>query len=273
MPAVLTTTRVVGTAIAAALALAVPAAADPPRYGIVHVKVPPGTPSIELGRQLYGGNCATCHGSNGEGITRAAPAARGAGAQHGQGPSLVGVGARAADFYLRTGFMPLERPGAQPVRSRVLFSEREIQALVDYVSSLGNGPPVPQPHPERGNLAEGLHLFRSHCAGCHQIVAEGGYVTGARVPPLEDASAVEIAEAVRIGPYVMPAFSESELSDDQLDSVIAYVQYAKHPDDRGGWALGHLGPVPEGLVAWFLAAAALVATCVLIGKRLSGGPE
>ena len=38
---------------------------------------------------------------------------------------------------------------------------------------------------ERGNLADGLKLFTDHCAGCHQIVGEGGYVTGARVPPLE----------------------------------------------------------------------------------------
>ena len=47
-----------------------------------------------------------------------------------------------------------------------------------------------------------------------------------------------------------------------------YVEWAKHPDDRGGWAIGHVGPVPEGLVTWFLAAAVLVASCVVLGKRL-----
>jgi ubiquinol-cytochrome c reductase cytochrome c subunit len=113
-----------------------------------------------------------------------------------------------------------------------------------------------------------MHLFTDHCAGCHQVVAEGGYVTGALPPPLEDDSAVQIAEAVRIGPYVMPRFSKKAISDKQLDSIIAYVEYAKHPDDRGGWALGHIGPVPEGLVTWFIAASVLIGVCVVIGKRL-----
>jgi ubiquinol-cytochrome c reductase cytochrome c subunit len=100
------------------------------------------------------------------------------------------------------------------------------------------------------------------------VVAEGGYVTGAVAPPLEDATAVQVAQAVRIGPYVMPRFSERAISDAELDSIIAYVQYAKNPDDRGGWALGHLGPVPEGLVTWLLAGAALIVFCVILGRRL-----
>jgi ubiquinol-cytochrome c reductase cytochrome c subunit len=99
-------------------------------------------------------------------------------------------------------------------------------------------------------------------------VAEGGLVTGALPPALENATATQIAEAVRIGPYVMPTFTKKAITDQQLNSIIAYVEYAKHPDDRGGWALGHIGPVPEGLVTWFIAAAALVALCMVIGKRL-----
>ena len=126
---------------------------------------------------------------------------------------------------------------------------------------------MPKPHPERGSIPVGLHLFTEHCAGCHQVVGEGGYVTGARVPPLKQSSATQIAEAVRIGPYLMPRFPRTQISDRQLDSLVAYVQWAKHPDDRGGWAIGHIGPVPEGLVAWLLAGTALVAVCVVIGKR------
>ena len=102
----------------------------------------------------------------------------------------------------------------------------------------------------------------------HQIGAEGGYVTNAVAPPLDKASAVEIAEAVRTGPYLMPHFSEKQISDDQLNSIIRYVQYAKHPDDRGGWSLGHVGPVPEGLVTWFIAIVLLIGTCAVIGQRI-----
>jgi ubiquinol-cytochrome c reductase cytochrome c subunit len=99
-------------------------------------------------------------------------------------------------------------------------------------------------------------------------VAEGGYVTNVRVPPLGRATPVQIAEAVRAGPYVMPQFSREDISDRQLDSIIRYVQYAKHPDDRGGWAIGHIGPIPEGMVTWFIGATVLLGVCVLIGKRL-----
>ena len=242
--------------LALVLVPAAHAGSGPPRQGI--------TP-IGDGASLYQANCASCHGPHGEGVRNRT---RGAGDVPGQGPPLRGVGAQAADFYLRTGYRPLGDPGQQPTRTRVLFTDAQIRALVGYVASFGHGPAIPQPHPERGSVAEGQKLFVDHCAGCHQIVAEGGYVTGARVPPLEDATDRQVAEAVRIGPYLMPHFSKEQLSDGQLDSLIAYVDYAKHPDDRGGWSLGHLGPWPEGLVTWLIAAASLVALCVVIGRRL-----
>jgi len=78
----------------------------------------------------------------------------------------------------------------------------------------------------------------------------------------------QIAEAVRIGPYLMPKFSRKAISDRQLESIIAYLESAKKPHDRGGWGIGHIGPVPEGMVAWFIAAFVLVGLCGLIGERL-----
>ena len=100
------------------------------------------------------------------------------------------------------------------------------------------------------------------------MVAQGGVVSGALPPPLENATDTQIAEAVRIGPYVMPRFSTKAISDEQLNSIVRYVDYTKHPDNSGGWALGDIGPVPEGLVAWFIAGAALVALCLIIGERI-----
>jgi quinol---cytochrome-c reductase cytochrome c subunit len=213
----------------------------------------PGAAAAQSGSGLYAENCLRCHGPGGSGTSR--------------GPRLRGVGAIAADLYLRTGYMPLPSPGDQPTRRRSPFTARQIDALIAYVASLGKGEPVPKPHPERGSIPVGLRLFTEHCAGCHQVVGEGGYVTGARVPPLKQATATQIAEAVRVGPYLMPRFPKRQISDRQLDSLIAYVEWAKHPDDRGGWGIGHIGPVPEGLVAWLLAGTALVAVCVVIGKR------
>jgi ubiquinol-cytochrome c reductase cytochrome c subunit len=210
-----------------------------------------------LGEQLYAGNCLRCHGIAGAGVTTP-----GSGYQ---GPSLRDAGALAADFYLGTGYMPLDDAHDQPVRSRTPFSARERQALVHYVASLGAGPPVPAP--TEGDVAEGRDLFTDHCAGCHQVAAEGGILTGAKAPPLDRATPTQVAEAVRIGPYVMPAFSQRDISDDELNAIVAYVEYAKHPDDAGGWGISHLGPFPEGMITWFIAAVVLVATCMAIGKR------
>jgi ubiquinol-cytochrome c reductase cytochrome c subunit len=252
-------------ALLAVVALALPAAAAAqPPSGVVRPEGEEGMSSLELGSQLYAGNCSMCHGIDGRGV----PVPRsGPGEVRVAGPSLRGVGARAVDFYLRTGYMPLSRPGEQPSRRPPLFRDREIKALTAYVASLEAGPPIPSPHPERGKLSEGLELFTEHCAGCHQVVAKGGVVTGAKVPPLEEATPIQIAEAVRIGPYLMPRFSEKQISDAELDSIIRYVERSKHPVDRGGWGIGNVGPVPEGMVTWLIAALAFLAMCMVIGQR------
>jgi ubiquinol-cytochrome c reductase cytochrome c subunit len=253
--------------VAVALVLAVAAAAQAQtNAGVVRPDNEGSLSDAQLGAQLYAGNCATCHGIAGEG-SNGGPI-RGTGNVRGQGPSLRGVGAQAADFYLRTGYMPLESPTEQPWRRRVLFTRRELRSLVKYVAALGAGPPVPHPAPREGHVAEGLRLFTQHCAGCHQVVAEGGYVTNVRVPKLKQATPVQIAEAVRIGPYLMPHFSKTAISDRQLNSIIAYIQQAKKPQDPGGWGIGHIGPVPEGMIAWFIAAVLLVGLCALIGERI-----
>lgn len=240
------------------------AEAQPPS-GTVRPTVESATPSVELGSQLYAANCASCHGISGSGIYPPRP---GAGGIMGAGPSLRGVGAMAPDLYLRRGFMPLSNPHAEPSDERVLFSEKEIRSLVAYVASLGSGPGIPHPDPAAGSLSEGMQQFTLHCAGCHQEDAEGGFVTGARVPPLQGVSATQIAEAVRIGPYEMPTFTTRQISDAQLNSIIRFVLSLKnHDDNRGGWRIGNVGPIPEGLVTWWIAVPALIIACLLVGRR------
>jgi ubiquinol-cytochrome c reductase cytochrome c subunit len=240
-----------------AVALALPGAAG---------AQPGGGASIEQGKQLYAEHCLSCHGPGGSGVTSTSqpPGALGV---RGLGPPLRGVGALAAHFYLTTGYMPLQNPHDQPRHTQSPFNEQEIASLVAYVASLGKGPPIPRPQPNRSEISRGLQLFTDHCAGCHQVVAEGGYVPNAVAPPLHQATAVQIAEAVRVGPYLMPKFSESQISDDELNAIVAYVQWAKHPDDRGGWNLGRIGPVPEGLVTWLVAMVVLLGVCLALARR------
>ncbi|MFZ0039948.1 MAG: c-type cytochrome [Solirubrobacteraceae bacterium] len=254
----------------ASIAVAVIAVSTPgragaqPQSGIVRPTTEPAAPSLELGKELYAGNCASCHGIAGSGITSPRP---GAGGIMGAGPPLRGVGALAADFYLRTGYMPLSDIHDQPGPDRVLFSDKEVRSLTTYVASLGSGPAIPRPDPAAGKINDGEALFSEHCAGCHQIDARGGFVTGAVVPPLTSVSATQIAEAVRIGPYLMPKFSTTQISDTQLNSLINYVLAQRHPDNKGGWGIGNIGPIPEGLVTWWIAAPLILLACLAVGRR------
>lgn len=217
----------------------------------------PSSPSesalVARGHALFVSSCAACHGMNAQGIS-------------GRGPSLHGVGALAANFYLQTGRMPLPSPRAQPLRTHPAFSQAQIRALTAYVASFG-GPAIPVVTPKRGSLSDGQRLFGLDCAGCHTIQGQGGIVTGAIVPSLNEATPTQVAQAIRVGPYVMPRFGPGELSSVQIDSIARYVQSIQHPEDRGGWGIGRIGPIPEGMVAWLLAAASLLVIARLLGER------
>ena len=208
---------------------------------------------VQRGRDLYAQSCAGCHGEDLRGRPR-------------QGPSLIGAGAAAVDFYLSTGRMPLASPTDEPVRSAPSYSRGEIAALVAYVGGFG-GPGIPQVDPARGSIARGKEAFTERCAGCHQVMARGGIVTGAFVPAIGNVPPRQLAEAVRVGPYVMPKFGERQLKPAELDDIAAYVRFTHRPDDAGGWAIGNIGPIPEGLIAWLLAGGVLIAVARLLGER------
>jgi ubiquinol-cytochrome c reductase cytochrome c subunit len=218
----------------------------------------PSTPALEIeGYNLYQASCASCHGIALHGT-------------RGVAPSLIGVGPGPVDFYLSTGRMPLERPNIEPVRNPPLFSRAQMNALIAYISKFG-GPAAPTADAAKGDLAVGLHQYTLNCAGCHQSVARGGLTIGAVVPALDEVTPQQIAEAVRMGPYVMPHFDAKQINQHQLDSIARYVLWTRHPDNAGGWGIYNLGPIPEGMVAWFLGAVAMVIVARLIGERNDEG--
>lgn len=208
-------------------------------------------------RAVYLADCGVCHGADGRGTPR--------------GPTLVGVGRASLDYQISSGRMPLagvgraddepgapiqplpnvieSDPGITPRRHDPTYSPELIAALVDYTWRLtgGGGPDIP--HLGKGDIAEGGALFRLQCASCHAWAGDGGALVSMQSPALHSATAVQIAEAVRVGPGQMPAFGEAALTDEQLSSVVAYVLYLREPDDRGGEPLWHLGPFAEGAVA------------------------
>lgn len=215
--------------------------------------VPPSAAPAMPGARLYAEHCASCHGVAGEGTA--------------DGISLRGIGPAAVDFVLSTGRMPLAYPQQPMVRRPVRWSRREIDEFVAFVASFGSGGPgVPAIDPAAGDLARGARIFYENCAPCHGGAAQGAAVgEGADAPSLYQSSPLDIAEAVRIGPNPMPRFDAGIISEPDLNSLVRYVLFLRHPPDPGGLSLGHVGPVAEGFVAWIVGFVALVVVIRLIG--------
>lgn len=215
--------------------------------------VPTGTTPDDLwkqGQQLYLTSCVSCHGVGGVGTA--------------DGPSLAAAGEASADFYLRTGRMPLAFPSSQPPEKPVAYSDDEIRALVTYVGTLCDTssnpcPPIPVIDPSAGDLSEGSELFLANCAPCHNSAAIGGALSrGRNGPSLQQVESQQVAEAMRTGPGDMPQFGPDVFDEQQVNSIVRYVEYLHDPDSPGGASLGYTGPVAEGFVALLIGLGAMV---------------
>ncbi|MDF1602686.1 cytochrome c [Nocardioides sp. YIM 152315] len=208
---------------------------------------------VAQGRDLFLVSCAFCHGQNGEGVST----------QNGNqlGPSLVGVGEAAVDFQVGTGRMPMAQPGAQVPTKPETFDDEEIAALAAYVGSLGPGPAIPDEsdysleglsdEEREAAISRGGQIFLTNCTACHNFEGSGGAMPrGGYAPSLHETSAKHIYEALLTGPQNMPNFGNGNLSPDEKRDVIAYLYSLREMPDYGGFGLGGLGPVPEGMAAW-----------------------
>lgn len=214
---------------------------------------PPGTSPEDLfeqGRELYLTSCVSCHGVSGVGTA--------------DGPSLAAAGEASADFNLRTGRMPLAFPASQAPQKPVAYSDSEIRALVAYVATLCDEsanpcPTIPDVETPPGNLQEGSELFLANCAPCHNSAAIGGALSrGRNGPSLQQVEAQQVGEAMRTGPGDMPQFGPDVFTDQQVNSIVAYVEYLHQPESPGGASLGYTGPVAEGFVALLIGLGAMV---------------
>lgn len=226
---------------------------------------------VAEGRDLFLVGCAFCHGKNGEGI----PSTR---EGYNYGPSLVGVGAAAVDFQVETGRMPMASPGAQAPRKKPVYNDEETAALAAYVASLGPGPAIPDEsdysieglsEQEREEaISRGGQIFLTNCTACHNFNGGGGAMPrGGYAPSLEGVEAKHIYEALLTGPQQMPSFSNGNLSPEEKRDVIAYLDSIQETAEYGGFTLGGLGPVSEGMFAWVLGIGGLVGVAVWIASH------
>jgi len=195
---------------------------------------------IAQGRQIFQQTCATCHGLVAQGTSVA--------------PSLIGVGAAAVYFQVSTGRMPLREPGAQADRKPPQLTPAQTRAVAEYIQSLGGGPQIPTPaqvSTSGANLALGQELFTANCAQCHNFVGAGGALTyGKYAPPLTASTPTQIYTAMLTGPESMPVFNDTTITPDEKRDIIAYVTATRAQGNPGGFSLGRIGPVTEGLFAF-----------------------
>lgn len=212
--------------------------------------------TIEEGKKLFQANCATCHGLEAQGT--------------GNGPSLIGVGAASVDFQVGTGRMPMQMQGPQAQQKPPQFTDEQVKQLAYYVASLGPGPDIPAEHLVNGggDAANGAELFRINCAMCHNVAGAGGALTeGKFAPALTDVSGVHIYEAMVTGPQNMPVFNDLNITPEDKRDIITYLQYIQDNRSPGGFELGSLGPVAEGLFIWIFGLGAIVAITVWITAK------
>ena len=196
---------------------------------------------IGAGKTLFQATCSSCHGLDAQGTSQA--------------PGLVGAGAAAVYFQMSTGRMPAKEVGAENGRGPVKFTEQQIYQIADYVASLGGGPAIPtaeQVSTTGADTALGSNLFEANCAQCHGFAGDGGALTyGKFAPPLTQSTPTQIYTAMLTGPEAMPVFSDGGLSPQAKRDIIAYITQTRVEPNPGGFSLGRIGPVTEGLVIWF----------------------
>lgn len=221
--------------------------------------------TLDDGKKLFQANCATCHGMNLEGTP--------------VGPSLIGVGELSVEFQVSTGRMPMQMQGPQAPQKPVQFTYPQILAMAAYVHSVAPGPSFPASWITTGgtdpadvtdevSVANGATLFRINCAMCHNVAGAGGALTeGKYAPPLTSTSPLHIYAAMVTGPQNMPVFGDMNLSAQDKRDIIAAVVFQQQAVSVGGFTLGSLGPVSEGLFIWIFGIGALVAVTVWITAK------
>src|SRR6478736_3295386 len=199
--------------------------------------------TAEDGKKLFQANCATCHGLNVQGTQ--------------DGPSLYGVGELAVHFQMSTGRMPLQMQGPQAPQKPVQFTDEQITAIGDYIQSIAPGPTFPEKEvlDGEGSAAEGGELFRINCAMCHNVAGAGGALTEG------------MYAAMVTGPQNMPVFNDMTLTTEEKRDIITYLLYLQDNESAGGFSLGSLGPVSEGLFIWIFGIGSLIAITVWITAK------
>jgi ubiquinol-cytochrome c reductase cytochrome c subunit len=232
-------------------------------YGDSAITYTAPSPALKvLGQSLFLENCASCHGTQANGVP--------ANGTSGAFPDLVGLGPATIDFWVESGRMPAADPRAvQANRRTPRLNQTQALAIAAWINSLSPSyPDIPSPNLASANVSDGAALFALNCAACHTIEGDGdALANGTFAPSLRNIPAYQVVEAIRTGPANMPRFT-GNLSDYQVADIVKYVTTEiQHPQNPGGFGLGGLGPVAEGFVGLLLGVGLLALVGFWVGER------
>lgn len=180
------------------------------------------------GAQLYGRNCASCHGEKGNGGI-------------GVPLALPSFQAGISDDYLRKTIQ-IGRPGrVMPAFSSL--SGDEVEAIVRHVRSWNKGAVARySSQPVKGDPVHGKLLFEQNCAACHGAHGEGAKGTGVTfsrprdlpimAPALSNPGFLAAAPDAMIKATLMQgregtpmqSFLKAGLKEKDIDDIVSYVR-------------------------------------------------
>lgn len=188
-------------------------AAGPLEFGVLL------TPFERQGRQVYqANNCFVCHQINGTGGAI--------------GPDLSTVGRRLDASWL---VHHLESPQAASPGTTMpvfTFSNEDLMALTAWLLTLRTqqAPSGPVEGALSPGAQAGKTIFETYCNACHPNGAAG---IGPRLYGTDFSKRFGqdsvLAQFLRAGKGSMPGFASSQISDDQLANLIAYIRALKEP--------------------------------------------
>lgn len=225
---------------------------------------------VSRGSQLYALHCAQCHAADGGG----GPMQR----FPGEAPSLLpeenaDVTAAYVDLVMATGRMP---PAGSPYDNRqrrvVIETEEERAAIIAFMRE-EFGTPGEIPDVGEGEPARGQAVWNTNCAHCHGATGQGGVAgAGAWTPRVTGYGGETIAEAIRVGPFEMPAFREAQISDEEIADVVAFLDEVESEEGTPIFGFVELNPVfASAFVA--LLALLLLLSLAWIGGRPAWFPD
>ncbi len=173
-------------------------------------------PDLDLGERLYRGDCAVCHGDDGEG---------------GSGPALANkIFLQTAEprFIYSTLVDGREDTAMGSYRA---YRPLEMASLIDHIQSWREGSRMDLPViPAKRSAATGREVFERSCLPCHGDRGEGGLAVNIVNPGLlRAASDGFMAAAVRLGRCVPPENSRPDVrapdvTDQELADTIEYLR-------------------------------------------------